>query len=69
MRVARNHHATLPGTRASSEGDLRGGAGECGAGHPEEGDDRGPLDTFLREERSKVLLPAACKASGEPIPC
>ena len=37
MRVARNHQLTLSGTRASSEGDMTGGRGECGAGHPEDG--------------------------------
>lgn len=36
MRVVRNHQATLSATRASSEGEMRAGAGECGADHPED---------------------------------
>jgi len=53
MRVPRNHQATLDATRASSEGEHIGGAGECGVWHPEEGSAWATLDTFPREERSK----------------
>ena len=70
MRVARNHQATLSGTRASSEGDMRGGAGECGVGHPEEGSARLMTSVLFRKvlgqgPRTALLRSGRCSGGRE----
>ena len=57
MRVVPYHQATLSGSRASSEADMRGGAGEYGRNHPEEGIIRAMTSVLFRKRIAERFSP------------